>query len=201
MNPFRSLLLIFLLTILIMFLSACGASTAIAPNATSVPSITTSTEILPTDTPIPPTDTPIPATDTPNPPTATNELALPPGSSSDFLFNPSNFEVFLVLNVIPPGQSLDFGVIDSYLANGSLEIVLPTSEKKIFQNVPAPQGQAGSLENYSDKPSGPGILIHLDQLLDKNIKGSYQISWRSGNLDTGFWAFDWNGTQFTLHKP
>ena len=68
-----SLLQLFSLTLVVLLLVACGASTTPSVSAPSAdtPASLTDTPVPPTDTPIPPTDTPIPPTDTPIPPTDT----------------------------------------------------------------------------------------------------------------------------------
>ena len=79
--PHQNLLQLLSLTLVVLFLAACGgtstapsesapsADTPVSPTDTPVPP--TDTPIPPPDTPVPPTNTPIPPTDTPVPPTAT----------------------------------------------------------------------------------------------------------------------------------
>ena len=200
--------------------TACGAPAAIQSTTTPIP-LTPTHETSPT--PMPPTAMPIPST-------PTHETI--PSSIVRIVSheNPASSRLELWLEfAFEPGDTLPGSQIESDLNNGSLELTLPSGEKKTFKQVPhsptdseitsdvwLPEGTGirtspppvGALplngflfENYSNSPNGPQIRIPLEKISDISVIGEYQVAWKSGNLVSNALTFEWDGEKITVHEP
>ena len=143
--------------------------------------------------------------------------------------NPASSRLELWLEfAFEPGDTLLGSQIETDLNNGSLELTLPSGEKKTFKQVPhsptdseitsdvwLPEGTgirtspppAGALplngflfENYSNSPNGPQIRIPLEKISDISVIGEYQVAWKSGNLISNTLIFEWDGEKITVHE-
>lgn len=184
-----------------LILTACSPSQATIQTLPSemLPAISTA---LPASTTVPPTNIPI-VTLVAYTPTLENSQTIIvsvaivspsiPGSPTqdlylEFLFNPGD--------VLPGTQ------IDVELSSGTLELTLPSGEKKSYPGIPADTGgmpfSSQSFENYSDKPSGPALRIPIETIPDISATGEYQISWHSENFQSNILVFDWDGEKISV---
>ena len=140
----------------------------------------------------------------------------------------SRLEVWLEFAFMP-GDILPGSQIESGLNNGSLELTLPSGEKKTYERAPhsptdseitsdlwLPEGigvqmsqpPAGTLplnglsfENYTVSSNGPQIRVPIETLPSISAQGQYQITWQSGSLRSNTMTFEWDGSKITIHEP
>jgi Tol biopolymer transport system component len=107
--------------------------------------------------------------------------------------------------LIPPGQNLAGSAIEAYLANGTLELVLPDGKKQSLPQIPSPSEMAmlrnSTFENYNQNPEGPQVRIPLGELVKAPTQGLYQVTWHSGSLQSNTILLDWDGNKIIPREP
>jgi hypothetical protein len=140
--------------------------------------------------------------------TPTPELV---ASARFVVMDPSKFELWLELLIIPPNGSVDLEFVNEILLGGVLQWTEPDGASYLAFAQPRPLERSGIMENFSDELSGPTIRLDLLEVMGSSETGTYKIVWalpEGGSitigesspvlLDTGVVEFTWDNQELVI---